>query len=85
MVNMGITNNDFIPWIYLPFSRPNKSTRAIRTIGMMIELGFMPGTCISLTNFKASWGYDDCIPIKECQGFIGMDNLRIKINNDFIP
>ena len=65
MVSLGITNNVFIPWICLPFSRANKYAHVDRTPTMVIELDFMPRTCVLLKNIKASWGPNDYIPMKE--------------------
>ena len=59
MVSLGITNIFFIPWIFLPFSRANKYAHVDRTPTMVIELDFMPRTCVLLKNIKASWGPND--------------------------
>jgi hypothetical protein len=65
MVSLEITNNVFIPWIFLPFSGANKYGHVDRTPIMMIKLDIMPRTCVLFKNIKASWGPNDCIPIKE--------------------
>ena len=79
-----ITNNDCIPYIYLPCSKSNKSTHLGITLTMVIKLGFMPRTCISLNNAKDSWGGEWFHSNWIMWRLLGMENLGIN-NNNFIP